>query len=104
MGKGTMVQGLSDVDLVAFINPPHLKPIHRYDAPQNYRDRLQNIIADLKRAILQMESVRIKKVDAYLVNFEIYVGARVVEVDLLPTADNFGGASGKVHSLSEIVV
>ncbi|XP_038076301.1 2'-5'-oligoadenylate synthase 2-like [Patiria miniata] len=98
LGKGTMVKDLSDVDLVAFINPPHMTSLGSID-PQAYRDKLNAVFKELEAALRRTEdiSVRINRSDAYLVNFSVEVRSaaanhpRWVEVDLLPTADNISG-------------
>ncbi|XP_038076300.1 2'-5'-oligoadenylate synthase 1-like [Patiria miniata] len=97
LGKGTMVKDLSDVDLVVFINPPHMTSLGSTD-PQLYRDKLKTVLKELAAALRRHPLVRFKRSDAYLVNFAVEVrsGAtdlslRSVDVDLLPTADNISG-------------
>ncbi|XP_022096928.1 2'-5'-oligoadenylate synthase 1-like [Acanthaster planci] len=93
LGKGTMVKDLSDVDLVAFINPPDMHSMGEL-TPQRYRDQLRAVLEKLEGALILLPSVKIIRRDAYLINFSIEVQSsvdqrrRVVDVDLLPTAHN----------------
>ncbi|XP_022096925.1 2'-5'-oligoadenylate synthase 3-like [Acanthaster planci] len=99
LGKGTMVKDLSDVDLIAFINPPHLKPIVTL-GPTHYRKQLEGVIRDLEGALRQLSFVKNISRNDFLVNFTIgNLGPtkRSLGVDLLPTADNCLG-HGRAHS------
>ncbi|XP_038076374.1 inactive 2'-5'-oligoadenylate synthase 1B-like [Patiria miniata] len=101
LGKGTMVKDLSDVDLVAFINPPHLRSIVEL-GPVVYRQKLAGIIRDLEAALKRLPFVDSRSVtsNAFLVNFTIRnLGPRKrsLGVDLLPTADNCYG-HGRAHA------
>ncbi|XP_038076125.1 2'-5'-oligoadenylate synthase 1A-like [Patiria miniata] len=91
LGKGTMIGGLSEVDLVAYINPSHLAPICS-SSTQDYRTQLKAVIDELKKALGRLKNVGIRRSDAYTISFVIEVtGRRFLEVDLLPTAENFHG-------------
>ncbi|XP_038076302.1 2'-5'-oligoadenylate synthase 1-like [Patiria miniata] len=97
LGKGTMVKDLSDVDLVAFINPPHMTSLGSTD-PQVYRNNLKAVLEQLEAALRRHPWVRFNRSDAYLVNFAVEVRSaasdpRWVDVDLLPTADNISGST-----------
>ncbi len=87
LGKGTMVKDLSDVDLVAFVNEPYLKPIAEIGI-EEYKRTLSRIISNIKSSLQNEPNVEIIRSDDYLVNFKIKVGRRWIDVDLLPTAKN----------------
>ncbi|XP_033641804.1 2'-5'-oligoadenylate synthase 3-like isoform X3 [Asterias rubens] len=87
LGKGTMVKGLSDVDLVAFVNKPYLKPIAEI-GKEEYTRTLSRIISDIKSTLEGVPDVQIVRSDRYLVNFKMQVDSRWIDVDLLPTTDN----------------
>ena len=82
-----MVKDLSDVDLVAFINPPYLKPVATL-GKKCYEETLSSIISDLKKALSKLQNVTEIDSDIYVVKFKINVGQRCLKVDLLPTTDN----------------
>ncbi|XP_038044267.1 2'-5'-oligoadenylate synthase 1A-like [Patiria miniata] len=83
-----MLADYSDIDLVAFVNPPDLEPISEYRLPEDYQNQLKTVIEDLKDSLCELPSVTINRTDAFLVNFDVQVGTRTVSVDLLPTANN----------------
>ncbi len=97
LGKGTMVKDLSDVDLIAFINPPDLAPIVRI-GPMEYKRKLAVVIRDLHSALAASPSfVSDVNSNEFLVYFHINVSRRRLKVDFLPTSDNCAG-HGRTHS------
>ncbi|XP_038044085.1 2'-5'-oligoadenylate synthase 1A-like [Patiria miniata] len=99
LGKGTMVQNLSDVDLVAFINPPYLQHIHTVEA-KRYRKQLRKVISKMKAALRKEAKFfthLVKNISSstFLVKFTIVVGDRPLKVDLLPTASIPPGVEGR---------
>ncbi|XP_033641834.1 2'-5'-oligoadenylate synthase 1A-like isoform X2 [Asterias rubens] len=82
-----MVKYLSDVDLVAFVNKPYLKPIAEI-GKEEYKRTLLRIISDIKSTLRGVPNVQIIRSDKYLLNFKIHVGSRWIDVDVLPTTDN----------------
>ncbi|XP_071805795.1 2'-5'-oligoadenylate synthase 3-like isoform X2 [Asterias amurensis] len=96
LGKGTMVKDLSDVDLIAFINPPNLAPIVRL-GPAEYKRKLAVVIRDLHSALKRLTFVSDVSNNDLLVYFNIRVGRRCLKVNFLPTSDNCAG-HGRAHS------
>ncbi|XP_038076657.1 2'-5'-oligoadenylate synthase 1A-like [Patiria miniata] len=88
LGKDTMLADYSDVDLVAFVNPPDLEPISEYWSPRDYKNQLKTVIKEFEDSLFELPSVTIIRSNEYLVNFAVKVGKRTVSVDLLPTANN----------------
>ena len=87
LGKGTMVKDLSDVDLVAFVNKPYLKPIAEI-GKEEYKRALSKIISEIASTLRGVANVQNIRYDEYLVKFKIQVKSRWIDVDLLPTTEN----------------
>ncbi|XP_038079132.1 2'-5'-oligoadenylate synthase 3-like [Patiria miniata] len=89
LGKGTMVKDFSDIDLVAFICPPQLKPVKEVGL-HNYQQQLKTILTDLKRELeIEIgERSRSFRTTNFSVQFSIRVDREWLDVDLLPTAKN----------------
>ncbi len=87
LGKGTMVKDLSDVDLVAFVNKPYLKPIAEI-GKDAYKKTIEGINFNIASSLELHPDVKEIIHDEYVVKFEINVGSRWIDVDLLPTTDN----------------
>ncbi|XP_071805938.1 2'-5'-oligoadenylate synthase 1A-like [Asterias amurensis] len=87
LGKGTMVKDLSDVDLVAFVNKPYLKPIAEI-GKEEYKRALSKIISEIASTLRGVANIQNIRYDEYLVKFKIQVKSRWIDVDLLPTTEN----------------
>ena len=82
-----MVKDLSDVDLVAFVNKPYLKPIAEIQK-DDYKETLSRIISNVTSTLRGVANVQIIRSDQYLVSFKKQVGSRWIDVDLLFTTEN----------------
>ncbi|XP_022097014.1 2'-5'-oligoadenylate synthase 1A-like [Acanthaster planci] len=89
LGKGTVVKELSDVDLVAFVNPPHLQPIVDV-GPQTYKYQLDVVLRDMVRALRQLQNVTDINNKGFLLKFKltnIGPNRRSLSIDLMATSD-----------------
>ncbi|XP_038076643.1 2'-5'-oligoadenylate synthase 1A-like [Patiria miniata] len=106
LGKGTVVKDLSDVDLVAFVNPPHLQPIIDV-GPQEYKKQLAEVLKDMARALGQLQNVRSIDNKGFLITFKlINIGPRSgsVSIDLMATADCHLGVADNVKKLFDAML
>ncbi|XP_022096923.1 2'-5'-oligoadenylate synthase 1A-like [Acanthaster planci] len=87
---GTATKDLTDIDVVVFVNSPHLVPIG-CSSVQDYKAKLKSLIDELAKALGAVPSVIIRQSDACQVNFDFVVGGRSLRVNFFPTADNFSG-------------
>ncbi|XP_033642469.1 2'-5'-oligoadenylate synthase 1A-like [Asterias rubens] len=87
-GKETMVENLSDVDLVVFVNRPELQLITETENLEKYKSALPKIISHLKYNVsnepTMQDGLRFTK---HSVNFKLKARERLVEFNLLPTTE-----------------
>ena len=91
-----MVKGISDVDLVVFMDELAMEPVDKVGRIR-YQEQLDEVLKQLKANVKKLSGVTNIKLKQYLLSFTIQVQGRwSVDVDLVPTADNRSSFSGKL--------
>ncbi|XP_072037154.1 2'-5'-oligoadenylate synthase 3-like [Amphiura filiformis] len=91
LGKGTMVKGMSDIDCVVFPHPGALPYLQDVNDVQDYADcQLADVINAMEYAIYNNcdNVVAIKKKNRFMLSVDFSINGRIVNVDMLPTAEN----------------
>ena len=88
-----MVKGISDVDLVVFMNERAMEPVDKVGRIR-YQEQLDEVLKQLKANVKKLSGVTNIKLKQYLLCFTIQSRGRSVDVDLVPTADNTSSFSG----------